>query len=437
VAGVTDRSTSAALDLWEEWPALSSTQRVERFRGLPQADVDDFFRSLDPLEQASLVQALSPAERRLWVRLLDPDDAADLIQGVPAEERPPLLELLDEQTRNEVRALLAYAEDDAGGLMNPRFARVRPDMTVDEAIRYLRKQAGQVETIYYAYVLDGQQRLMGVISFRELFQAPGDRRISEVMQRDVITVREDLDQEAVARVFAEQDLVAIPVVDGQDRLKGIITFDDIADVMQEEDTEDIQKIGGTAALDTPYMTTGFVQLVKKRAGWLSVLFVGEMLTASAMGYFEHHIAAAVVLALFIPLIISSGGNSGSQASTLVIRAMALGEIRVRDWWRVLGREIGVGLAMGAILGAMGLLRIVFWKDTYGTHFLLLGVSVAISLVGVVLLGTVTGSMLPFALRRLGLDPAAASAPFVATVVDVAGLVIYFGVASMILRGTLL
>ena len=220
-------------------------------------------------------------------------------------------------------------------------------------------------------------------------------------------------------------------------MKGIITFDDIADVIREEATEAIQKIGGTAALDTPYMSTGFLELVKKRAGWLSILFLGEMLTASTMGFFESQIAAAVVLALFLPLIISSGGNSGSQASTLVIRAMALGEIKARDWWRVLGREIGVGVAMGLVLGLLGLLRIALFPDAYGEHFALLGVSVGISLVGVVLLGTVTGSMLPFLLRRLGLDPASASAPFVATLVDVAGLIIYFGVASVVLRGTLL
>lgn len=430
-------ASSAALELWEEWPALSEADRAGRFRELPKDEVDDFFLSLDPSEQVALLLYLGPGERRLWVRLLDPDDAADLIQAAGQDERQSLLDLLDDQTRVEVRALLAYAEDHAGGLMNPRFARVRPDMTVEEAIRYLRKQAGHVVTIYYAYALDSQQRLQGVISFRELFQAGADRPISEVMHTNVITVHEDLDQEAVGRVYADNDLLAIPVVDDAGRMKGIITFDDIADVIREEATEDIQKIGGTAALEASYMSTGFLELVRKRAGWLSILFVGEMATASVMAYFEHQIAAAVVLALFLPLIISSGGNSGSQASTLVIRAMALGEIKLRDWWRVLGREVSAGLVMGLLLGILGLLRVVVFRGAYGAHFFLLGVSVAISLVGVVILGTVTGSMLPFVLRRFGLDPASASAPFVATLVDVLGLMIYFGVAALVLRGTLL
>jgi magnesium transporter len=437
---VSEASTTAALHLWEEWPALSEIERVERFRVLPRDEVNDFFLTLDPTEQVALILALPSAERVIWIRLLDPDDAADLIQASPQDERGKILELLDEKTRAEVRALLAYAEDDAGGLMSPRFARVRPDVTVEEAIRYLRKQAGQVETIYYAYVLDSQQHLRGVISFRELFQAPADKLVQDLMHTEVISVPEDLDQESVARIYLEHDLLAIPVVDGAGRMKGIITFDDIADVVKEEATEDIQKIGGTAALDTPYLTTGFSSLVKKRAGWLSLLFVGELLTATAMSRYEQHIAAAVVLALFIPLIISSGGNSGSQASTLVIRAMALGEVKVRDWWRVLRREVGVGLSLGAVLGTLGLLRIFIGHavdGSYGPHYVELGISVAISLLGVVLWGSMTGSMLPFVFRKVGFDPASASAPFVATLVDVTGLVIYFTVASLLLQGTLL
>ncbi|MBI4421023.1 MAG: magnesium transporter [Gemmatimonadetes bacterium] len=431
---------SAAIHLWEEWPALSERERVERFRELPTDEVNDFFLSLDPTEQAALVLALPPAERRLWVRLLDPDDVADLIQALPPEERPSLLELLDEQTRTEVRALLAYAEDAAGGLMNPRFARVRPDVTVDEAIRYLRKQAGHVVTIYYAYVLDHQQRLKGVVSFRELFQAPGDRLVQDIMHTDVVSVPEDMDQEAVGRVFLEQDLLAIPVVDRVGGMKGIITFDDIADVVREEATEDIQKIGGSEALEAPYMTATFGALVKKRAGWLSVLFLGEMLTASAMAFYEDEIAAAVVLAVFLPLIIRSGGTAGSQASTLVIRAMALGEVKLRDFGRVLSREVGVGLSLGAVLGTIGLLRILVWQavnHSYGAHYLALALAVSCSLFGVVLWGCMAGSMLPFILRRFGFDPASASAPFVATLVDVTGVVIYFSVASLVLKGTLL
>lgn len=435
-----DLENSAAVSLWEEWPTLSDEERLERFRALPREEADEFFLSLAPIEQANLILLLAPGERRLWFRLLPPDDAADLIQEAPAEERSQFLELLDEATRTEVRALLAYAEDDAGGLMNPRFARLRPEMTVDEALSYLRKQAGQVETLYYAYVLDEEQRLQGVLSLRELFQAPGNKLVREVMRTDLVTVPEDLDQEAVSRLYVEHDLLAIPVVDREGRMKGIITFDDIADVVREEATEDVQKIGGMQALEEPYLFTPFLELVRKRAGWLTLLFLGEMLTATAMAYFEHEIARAVVLALFVPLIISSGGNSGSQATTLVIRAMAVGEVKIRDWWRVMRREVAAGLALGSVLGAVGLVRILVWQavgGVYGEHYLLLALTVAFSLVGVVLWGSLVGAMLPFAFRRLGLDPASASAPFVATLVDVTGLVIYFSVASLVLRGTLL
>jgi magnesium transporter len=375
------------------------------------------------------------------MRFLAPDDAADVVQAAEAAERDNLLALLDEPTRHEVMALLAYAEDEAGGLMSPRFARVRPEMTADEAIRYLHKQARErVETIYYVYVLDAQQRLVGVVSFRELFEAQGTMKVRNLMRTEVVTVSEQMDQEDVGLLFAKHDLLAIPVVDADGRMKGVVTVDDIVDVVQEEATEDIQKIGGMEALDEPYLDIGLARMIRKRAGWLSALFLSETLTATAMGYFEHEIARAVVLALFIPLIISSGGNSGSQASTLVIRAMALGEIRLRDWWRIIRREVAAGLALGAILGTIGLCRILLWPTrvtVYGEHYVLVAITVACSLIGVVLWGTISGSMLPLLLRRLGFDPASASAPFVATLVDVTGLVIYFSVASGILHGTLL
>jgi magnesium transporter len=324
--------------------------------------------------------------------------------------------------------------------MNPRFARIRSEMTVGEAIRYLRKQSAQVETIYYAYVLDAEQRLRGVVSFRQLFLAPEEASVQDVMRRDLVTVPEHMDQELIARLFQQHNLLALPVVDAAGKMVGIITFDDIADAIREEATEDMQKIGAVAALEAPYLTIAFRRLLKKRAGWLSVLFLGEMLTATAMAHFEQEIAAAVVLALFVPLIISSGGNSGSQATTLVIRAMALGEVRLRDWWRVLRREVGAGAGLGAILGAIGLLRILVWQavgGVYGVHYLRIGATVALSLVGVVLWGSMAGSMLPFLLRRAGFDPASASAPLVATLVDVTGLVIYFTIASVLLRGALL
>ncbi len=429
-------------ELKDAWPVLSRGERMEAFRLLPFVDGDEFFLTLSAREQAELLLMLDRAEQRSRIRLLAPDDVADVLQRVgDAAERERLFSLLDDGTRREVAALLAYAEDDAGGLMSPRYARVRPDMGIDEAISYLRKQAREkVETIHYAYALDAEQRLVGVVSFRDLFSADPGRLVRDVMQTELVTVPEEMDQEAVSRLFQEHFFLALPVVDKDGRIKGIVTLDDIVDVVQEEATEDIQKVGGMEALDAPYFDIGLPQMIRKRGVWLTVLFLGETLTATAMSYFESEIDKAVVLALFVPLIISSGGNSGSQASTLVIRAMALGEIRLRDWWRVIRRELAAGLLMGLGLGLIGLLRIVIWQtafQSYGPYFIRVGLVVAVSLVGVVMWGTLSGAMLPFALRRLGFDPASASAPFVATLVDVSGLVIYFSAASLFLKGTLL
>ncbi|MBU2549788.1 MAG: magnesium transporter [Proteobacteria bacterium] len=428
-------------DLRHLWGVLSSEDRVTGFRLLSRDDAEDFFLSLAAQEQAEVILGVPSGERRLWVRQLAPDDAADVIQAVPRETRDILLALCDERTRREVVALLAYQDDEAGGLMSPRFARVRSEATADEAVRYLRQQARrQLETIYYAYVVDPDQRLMGVVSFRELFAAPGDRLVRELMEKDFISVPEDMDQEDVARLMSLHDLMAIPVVDIEGCMKGIVTFDDLVDVVEEEATEDMQKLGGMEALDTPYLQTGLADMVRKRGAWLSVLLVGEMLTTTAMGYYQEEIARAVVLTLFVPLIISSGGNSGSQATTLVIRAMALGELRLVDWWRVIRRELASGLCLGCILAVIGGIRILLgdaFFHGYGGHVPLLALTVAISLVGVVTWGTVIGATLPFILRRFGFDPASASAPFVATLVDVFGLAIYFTAAEIILRGTLL
>jgi len=424
----------------DTWDTLAPEERVKYFHGLPYSERDDFFLALSARDQAGLILALPEGERRIWMRLLPPDDATDLIQETPEEERAGLLALLDDSARREVVALLAYAEDDAGGLMSPRFARLRPDMTVDEAIAYLRRQAEQVETIHYAYVLDSEQHLLGIVPLRRLMSAQKDQTVREIMRTDFLSASEEMDQEALAKLFSQEHLLAVPIVDKEGRMKGIVTVDDIVNVVTEEASEDIQKIGGMEALEGPYLQSAFKEMVKKRGGWLAALFLGEMLTATAMGYFEEEIAKAVVLALFIPLIISSGGNSGSQATTLVIRAMALGEVRLRDWWRVVRREFAAGLVLGCMLGAIGLMRILIWQRVfhpYGLHYMLVALTVAASLIGVVLFGTIVGSMLPFILRGLGLDPASASAPLVATLVDVTGLVIYFTVASIIMRGTLL
>ena len=429
-------------ELREAWPALSFDERADGLRLLPRSVAEDLFFTLGPREQVRLLRHLPETERRTWMRVLAPDDAADLLQEIaPAAEREQLLALLDDNTRHDVIALLAYAEDRAGGRMSPRFARLRPEMTADEAVTYLRRQTrAALETIYYAYVLRPDQTLLGVVSFRELMAAPGDKLVRDLMRADVVTVTDQLDQEAVARVFKSRRLVALPVVDAAGHMKGIVTADDMVQVLSEEATEDIQKMGGSESLGEPYLAISIGRMIKKRAGWLAALFLGEMLTATAMGFFEKEINKAVVLALFVPLIISSGGNSGSQATSLVIRAMALGEVRLRDWFRVIRRELIAGLALGSILGTIGLTRILLWQTafhTYGAHPFLIGFTVAASLVGVVTFGTIAGSLLPFILRRLGFDPASASAPFVATLVDVTGLIIYFTTASAIMRGVLL
>jgi magnesium transporter len=431
----------SADQLADAWPILSAEERLEGFSLLNSHEAEQFFMALSSSEQATLLALLEPTQRRRWIRYLEPDDAADLIQAAPEEDRAALLGLLDEHTRSEVTALLAYAEDDAGGLMNPRFPRVRPWMTTEQALRYLRHQAIRAdEPIHYAYVLDADWRLLGVVSLRELFRASPEAVMEDIMQRSVIAVREDTDQEEVARLFAEHGFFVIPVVDEAGRMKGIVTADDIMAVVQEEATEDIHKLGGTAALDEPYLQIGLTRLVWKRAIWLIVLLLGGTLTASALEYYEEAIAQVTLLAIFIPLIIASGGNAGSQASTLVIRAMALGEVRARDWWRVFRREIVTGLTLGVLLAGIGLLRIVAWEwmvGSYGEHYVRLAFTVALSLAAVVLWGSLAGSMLPFLLRRLGIDPAVASAPFIATLVDVTGIVLYFTIAAIVLRGTLL
>lgn len=428
-------------DLQDAWQLLSPDERLEGLHHLSRPDADAFFVEISAAEKAAILLKMPIEERRVWFRHLPPDDAADVIQRAPDAERQGFIQLLDDTARREVVALLAYAEDDAGGLMSPRFARLRPEMTVDEAISYLRHQARQrLETIYYAYVLDREQRPLGVVSFRELFTAPGDTPVKDIMRARVISVPDDMDQEEVARLIQKHGLSALPVVDAQGHMKGIVTLDDIVDVVEREATEDIQKLGGMEALDEPYLSIAFTRMVEKRAGWLAALFLGEMLTATAMAHFEDQIARAVVLALFVPLIISSGGNSGSQASTLVIRAMALNEVKLGDVFRVVRRELAAGAVLGMVLGTLGFFRIVVWewlKPTYGEHYLSVAITVMASLVGVVLFGTTTGALLPFLLRKVKLDPASASAPFVATLVDVTGLIIYFSVASFVLKGTLL
>ena len=429
-------------EIREGWSLFDAEERVEAFKQVLRSDAEDFFLDLSAHDQASLVLGLAPTDRRSWLRLLAPDDAADLMQEVPVEQRPALIALLDDVTQKDVTGLLVFAEDDAGGLMNPRYARLRPEIGVDEAISYLRKLARErLGTIYYAYVLDAEMHLLGAVSLRDLFAAAPDKLVRDVMATEVIKADAEMDQEALAKLFARHDLVAIPIVDAENRMKGIVTVDDIVDVVREEATEDIQHIGGTEALDEPYLTGRFFSMVRKRAGWLAALFIGELFTATAMQGYEEELKAAPVLMMFLPLIISSGGNSGSQATTLVIRAMALGEVKLRDWWRVIRRELASGLALGALLAPIGVVRILIWQAlgwaNYTRYYGRVALSVGLAVIGIVMWGTLAGSMLPFILRRLGFDPARASAPFVATLVDVSGLVIYFTISSVVLAGALL
>jgi magnesium transporter len=438
----TETAEQAVEAVYEDnWAQLTKDKRKEHFNSLSRTDAEELFLNLSPADQYELIHELSNLEVRSWLRLLAPDDAADLIQEVAPEQKEDFLSLLDPQTKREVSALLAYAEDKAGGLMNSRFIRLRPNMSVDEAISYIRIQAKtQVETVYYSYVLDVDQKLVGVVSFRELFASAPNKKVSEIMHTDTIKIPVDLDQEQIGQIFSKYELMAIPVIDNDNKMVGIVTFDDIAQAVQEEATEDIHKLGAVETLDAPYLQISWTEMIQKRAGWLLVLFVGQMFTASAMGFFEDEISKAIVLSLFLPLIISSGGNSGSQASTLIIRAMALGEIKQKDWKRVFARELVMGLILGLCLALIGYLRIIIWpwrNEQYGEHFQLVAATVGSSVIGVVLWGTITGSMLPFLLRKFKLDPASASAPAVSTIVDVIGVIIYLTCASLILKGTLL
>lgn len=428
-------------ELHDAWPLLSISDRVEGFTLLVHEESEDLFYRLNAREQAELIMALPSNRRRVWVRLLAPDDAADVIQETENEaDRQALLEMMDESARKEVLALLAYAEDDAGGLMSPRFARLRPDMTVDAAVSYLRLQRPEhLETIYYAYVLDNQQKLLGVVSLRDLVCSPPKQLVREIMETDIVSVRAETDQEHLANVFAEHDLSAIPVLDDEGRMKGIVTVDDIVDVVREEATEDMQKLAAAAALDAPYFQVDLLGMLKKRSGWLAALVALEFLAVLAMRHFQDLIDKAVLLAIFVPLITSSGGNSGSQAATLIVRAMALGEMRLRDWFRVFRGEIAVGFIMGLILGAIGLTITLIglnFLEPDAEHQFHIGVTVGCAILCIVLWGTMAGSMLPFLLRMLKFDPACASGPFIATLVDASGLIIYFSIAGFLFRETL-
>jgi magnesium transporter len=372
---------------------------------------------------------------------LPADDRTDFLEELPSNVVRELIKLLDPDERKITLSLLGYPENSIGRLMTPDYVYVYPHNTIEEVFNTIRKYGKDSETINVIYVINENGELLDDIRIREFILNPPDKKVSELMDERFIALHAEDDQETASQVFKMNNRVALPVVSKSNKLLGIVTIDDILWVAEEEFSEDMQKMGGTAALNEPYLETPIFRLFKKRIGWLVVLFLGELLTASAMQYFQDEIARALVLTLFIPLIISSGGNSGSQASTLIIQAMAVGEITIKDWWRVMKREIISGLLLGVALGIVGFLRILIWHsfapNLYGEHWALIGLTVSIAILGVVLWGSLAGSMLPLVLKRLGADPAVSSAPFVATLVDVTGLVIYFTVAFSILNGSLL
>jgi magnesium transporter len=394
--------------------------------------------------RAAILSQLEPGRATPILEGLAADERASVIRQLGERDRRKLLPALRPETRAEVERLLQYPPNSAGGIMTTEFVRLDPRWTVGEALKHIRTVAREKEAIYACYVMDPQSgALIGALSLRDLVMAEMAQRVGEVMRKKPVSVQVTDHQEQVAKKIAKYNLLAVPVLEADGSVVGFVTVDDVVDVLIEEGTEDILRLAAVepGALDEPYVATPFWKLIRKRAGWLLILFVSEMLTATAMGKFEEEIARAVVLALFVPLIISSGGNSGSQAASLIIRALAVGELGFRDWWRVMRREILSGLVLGGILGVVGFTRVTLWSQvwpgTYGPHWVQVAVTVWLSLIGVVLWGTLAGSMLPIGLKRLGMDPAVSSAPFVATLVDVTGIVIYFEVAARVLRGTLL
>lgn len=433
----------------KNWPAgdladlmepLSAEKEAIVFRLLPREQAASVFSYLPDERQEELLKAMANKEVAGLLNAMSPDDRTSLLEELPAKAIQQMLNLLSPQERAVASNLLGYDEDSVGRLMTPDFVRIRPRWTIAYALNHIRRYGLDSETFNMIYVIDGKGRLVDDLRIRQIFLAPPRSRVSDLMDSRFVSLKANDHREIAVKAFKDTDLTALPVTDKEGVLIGIVTVDDILDVAEQEATEDIQKIGGSEALDKPYMKISLPAMVRKRATWLVILFLSEMLTATAMGRFEAEIAKAVVLSIFVPLVISSGGNSGSQASTLIIRAMALGEVRLRDWWRVMRREILSGLSLGAILGCIGFIRISTWAllfHSYGPYWMLLALTVGLALIGIVLWGSLAGSMLPFLLRRIGIDPATSSAPFVATLVDVSGLIIYFTVAAFILRGTLL
>jgi magnesium transporter len=406
----------------------------------------DVLEYLDEDLRTEFLEAITPRQAAELVTQMTPDDRADTLEEIDEEHAEEILLEIPAEARHETEQLLSYEPDTAGGLMTTEVVSVAENMSVEAALENVRAVArsGKKEAMNTIYTTDAKGRVVGVMSLRELLAAPPGARINDIAWSEVVSVSPNADREEVASVIANYDLLAVPVVSESGHVMGVVTVDDVIDAIQEEQTEDVQKFGGMEALDEPYMQIGLLSMIKKRAGWLSVLLISEMLTTTAMQHFDTELHRVEMLALFVPLVMSSGGNSGSQATSLVTRAMALREIELHDWWRVALRELPSGLSLGAILGVIGMIRISLWQYlatnhpaspigyNYGPHWSLIALTVGLSLIGIVTFGSLAGSMLPFVLRRLGFDPASASAPFIATFVDVTGLIIYFNVALHLL-----
>jgi magnesium transporter len=444
------RNFTALREIFSEFPPadvaevildIPEDEQVIIFRVLPAALAADVFEYIGIEEQQNLLRAMAHEQVVAILNEMSPDDRTALLEELPSAAARQLIRLLTPEERRVATALLGYPEDSVGRLMTPDFIAVKEDWTVQHVLDYVREYGHDSETLNVIYVVDDRGKLIDDLRIREILVRPLTTKVSEIRNDAFAALNVNDSQEAALNIFRKYDRVALPVVDSNGVLVGIVTSDDMLDVAEAEATEDIQKLGGLEALDEPYTTIPFLRMVKKRATWLVILFLGEMLTATAMQGYNSEIERAAILAMFLPLIISSGGNSGSQATTLVIRAMALGELRLGDWFRVVRKELLSGLSLGLILGVIGFFRISLWQYLhifdYGKYHWLVALTVGVALVGVVLWGTLSGALLPFLLRRCGLDPAASSAPFVATLVDVTGLVIYFNVALFVLRGTLL
>ncbi|HRI46040.1 MAG: magnesium transporter [Ignavibacteriaceae bacterium] len=427
-------------DIAEVIEDLPNYEQAILFRILPKDLATDTFEYLDVDTQIDVLKAMGNEEVTSILNDMSPDDRTALLEELPAPIMKQLLMLLSPEERHVAQSLLGYNENSVGRLMTPDYIAVKENWTVQQVLDFIRRHGKDSETLNIVYVVNEKGVLLNDIKIREFLLAPLDQTINELDDGSYVSLKVEDDQETAVEMFKKYDRIALPVTDNSGILIGIVTVDDVLDVAEEEATEDIQKIGGVEALDEPYSTISVLGMIKKRAGWLSLLFVGEMFTASAMGFFEHEINKAVVLALFVPLIISSGGNSGSQAATLVIRALSLGEITIRDWWFIMRREIISGLILGIILAVIGFFRISLWQFSehlYGEYWFVIGLTVSFSLIGVVMWGTLVGSMFPLLLKKLGFDPATSSAPFVATLVDVTGLMIYFYLAIIFLQGSLL